>query len=135
MLEVLIAGALAAAMFAALLSTIRDGRTALTTAARSQAAMAVARNHLAVVEPDISHALQHQRGRDGAFDWRVEIARAATAAPPPGVVAAFLHSREAQAVLYAIEVDVSWSSLGRTGHVRLATHRLGFAAPRPEGEE
>ena len=137
LLEVLVAGSIAAMMMAALLGVMRDSAITLQSASGSEVALAVARNHLAMIEADISHAAPNLQGRDGAYRWEAHITREAVASPGPGVVAAYLARNAARPALYRVEITVQWREGGRPRQFRLATQRLGFAAPsgEPSGGE
>lgn len=129
LLEVLVAGAIAAAMMAALFGVLRDSAVSMRAASGTGTALAVARNHLALLEPGVSDAAPRMRGQDGAYEWETTVTREAVASPGPGIVAAFLARNSARPVLLAVEVVVRWDSGGTMRHIRLSTHRLGHAPP------
>ena len=130
--EVLVAGAIAAAMMAALLGVLRDGSLTLRSASDSEIALAVARNHLALAEADISHAAPSMRGVDGDYSWQTTVTRGPLASPGGGIVAAYLARNSVRPALFAVEVVVRWQSGGKTREIRLATDRLGYAEPSGE---
>ncbi len=129
LLDVLVAGTIAAAMMAVLLGVMRDGAVSMQASTGTEMALAVARNHLTLVEQDISHAANAEHGQDGAFLWEYRITREASASPGPGIVAAFLARNTARPVLLGVEVVVRWQFDGKLRQIRLATHRLAYTAP------
>ena len=69
LLEVLVAGSIAAMMMVVLLGVMRDSATAMRAASGGETALAVARNHLTLLEADLSRAQPLMAGQDGAYHW------------------------------------------------------------------
>jgi len=134
LLEVLVAGSIAAMMMAVLLSVMRDSALSMQAASGTEMALAVARNHLTLLTADVSHAKPEMHGSDGDYQWQTHVSPIATAAPAPGVVAAFLARNNARPVLFAVTVEVSWRVAGKARHIHLTTHRLGYTSPSGEHE-
>jgi prepilin-type N-terminal cleavage/methylation domain-containing protein len=131
LLEVMVAALIAAALFAVLLPTGLTGIRTVRDAGAYQAAMALARSHLAMLGRNPADESGDLHGKDGPFDWRVQMTPEAAVDPGPGIVNWFLHRDDARVTLYAVSVIVSWPSEGRRRELRIDTERLGAAPPPP----
>jgi len=131
LLEVLVALVIVAVVFGVLLQSALSGIGTARDAGAYETAVALARSHLAMLGRDMANVAPDQQGRDGAFDWRVEVTREAVADPGGGIVNWYLHKDEARPALYAVSISISWQSQGRRRQLRIDTRRLGFAPPPP----
>jgi general secretion pathway protein I len=131
LLEVLVALAIAAITFGVLLSTELNGIRTVHSAGAYEAAMDLARSHLAMLGPNMANVAPEQYGQDGQYAWHIrvrpEVVAHAGAAPTP----LFPHNNELRATLYAVGITVSWRSDGREQDLYLNTQRLGFVALPP----
>jgi prepilin-type N-terminal cleavage/methylation domain-containing protein len=132
LLEVMVAALIAAAMFAVLLQTGLTGIRTVRGAGAYETAMSLVRSHLAMLGSNPAEETADLRGRDGPFDWRVEVTPEAALNPGAGIVNWFQHRNEARVTLYAVSVIVSWQSEGHRRELRIDTQRLGTAPPPPE---
>lgn len=128
LLEVLVALAIAAMTFGVLLSTELNGIRTVRSAGAYEAAMELARSHLAMLGPNMANVPPEQYGQDGAFVWHVRIRPEAVAHSGAATAQLFLHANELRATLYAVGITVSWRSDGRDQNLYLNTQRLGFVA-------
>ena len=114
LLEVMVAFVIAAIALAALYAGATQGLRGGTSAMRARQALALARNHLAL----LGFAGDAEEGDEDGFHWRLQMqprAIAETAVDGSG--------RTMRVALYDIAVQVSW----RGGHaVRLGTRRIGL---------
>lgn len=131
LLEVLIAAVIATVMFGVLLQTTVSGIRTVRGARSYEFAMALAQSHLAMLGRNMATVAPESQGRDGPFDWRVNVRPEAVTSPGPGIVNWFLHRDEARTTLYAVSISVSWEAEGQRRSVLLDTQRLGFAVPMP----
>ncbi len=128
LLEVLVALAIAAVTFGVLLSTELSGIRTVRNAGAYEAAMQLARSHLAMLGPNMASVPPVQQGQDGPFVWRIQVKPEQVAHSRAGAVQLFAHANELRATLYAVGITVSWRSDGREQDLYLNTQRLGFVA-------
>lgn len=129
LLEVLVAGLIAALALGALFRAEGGGLGQAAAATQYQRAVAVARSRLALAA--IDPAPGEAAGRDGPFAWRTRTAPVAASAPDADLARWVSHPGELPATLYEIETVVRWPGGLRARSLRLATRRIGFAAPAP----
>lgn len=129
LLEMLIALAIATAVLGVLLPGAVSAIATARSARSYETAVALARSHLALLGRNMAYVPPVSSGRDGPFDWRVQLKPEATASPGPGIVDWYLHSTEMRATLYHVGVVVSWQADGHRRSLHIETQRLGFAPP------
>jgi len=133
LLEVLVALAIAAMTFGLLLSTELNGIRAVRDAGTYEAAMQLARSHLAMLGPNMANVPPEQHGQDGAFIWHIRVRPEAVAHAGAATAQLFPHANELRATLYGVGLTVSWRSDGREQNLYLNTQRLGFVPlPLPQ---
>ena len=132
LLEVLIAFVIAALALGVLFRAAAESRAGTAVAAAYQEALARGRSRLAVLDAGPLRAQDGQGDDGGGFRWRVRVAplRAGVVQGEAGGQAGGQARGEAP-MLFAVEVDVSWTVDGRERSVRLETRRLGAAPPAP----
>jgi general secretion pathway protein I len=129
LLEVLIASAIAAAMFGVLLQSAVSGVETVRNAGAYEAAVALARSHLALLGRNVADEPTDSHGNDGPFDWHIRIVPQRAAYTGSGIVNWFRHKDEKQPTLYDVSLVVSWLAAGHRREVQIDTQRLGFALP------
>lgn len=130
LLEVLIAGVIAALALGVVLRGASTGLFATHLAQREAVALSIAQSRLALAAATpVGGEATAQSGRDGAFAWRTRVTPVATTRPGSGLLDFVRHGNDAPATLAAIEAEVFWTEDGRTRSLRLDTQRLGFAVP------
>ncbi len=121
LLEVLVALAIAGLALVALFRAGGDGLVAVDTAARVEEAVQRAQSHLAAVGRAAALLQGDSEGDDGGgYHWRLRITPVASGPPPAAGGAA--------AILFDVEVAISWPGRGQDRAVTLKTQRLGAAA-------
>lgn len=130
LLEVLVAFAIAAAALAVLAQAGGTGLTSVKASGSYEEAVSRARSHLAAIGRDVSLGEGSYEGDDGGgFRWHIHVAPLATAVPPPlpaGQPAAAPAGEPPSlpAVLYSVDVTISWRDGGGGREVTLRTARV-----------
>lgn len=124
LLEVLIAGVIAALALGVLFRVGIGGIEQSRIAGQTEEAVAIAQSHLAIAATDPVPGTA--RGRDGPYAWQSTIAPIATTTAATDLQAFVHQAGEMPATLYAIGVTVSWPGGHRTRQLTLQTRRLGF---------
>ena len=122
LLEVLVALAIAGLALVLLFRAGGEGLFAVDTAARAEEAVERAQSHLAAVGSDLPLLEGETSGEDGGgYRWQLKITPLARLPALQGSLG------PAGAMLFAVEVAVSWAGAGHRREVVLKTQRIAVA--------
>ncbi len=130
LLEVLIAGVIAALALGVLFRSGLDGLIVTRVSDNTAQAVALAQSHLTLASAEVAgDQLVTASGQDGMFRWRTRIVPAAFSAPSGSMIDFVRQEHQARVRLYAVTAEISWIEGLRHHAVRLDTQQAGVTTP------